>query len=185
MSLCHHPHWPHSAAKTMLQWHHNERDCVSNHQPHDCLPNHLFGHRSKKTSKLRVTGLCTGNSPETGYSPHKWPVTRKMFPFDDVIMDKLWRFVTVANIIHVHFNELLDIIPIISCFLLETNLQTRHLASRPDNGRPAWWRHQMETFSALLAFCAGNLPVTGESHHRGQWRGAFMYCLIYAQQTVE
>ena len=27
---------------------------------------------------------------------------------------------------------------------------------------PSWWRHQMETFSALLAFCAGNSPVTGE-----------------------
>ena len=26
----------------------------------------------------------------------------------------------------------------------------------------AWWRHQMETFSALLAICAGNPPVTGE-----------------------
>ena len=26
----------------------------------------------------------------------------------------------------------------------------------------AWWRHQMETFSALLAFCAGNSPVIGE-----------------------
>ena len=25
-----------------------------------------------------------------------------------------------------------------------------------------WWRHQMETFSALLAFCAGNSPVPGE-----------------------
>ena len=24
------------------------------------------------------------------------------------------------------------------------------------------WRHQMETFSALLALCAGNSPVTGE-----------------------
>ena len=30
--------------------------------------------------KLRVTGLCEGNSP------HKGPVTRKMFPLDDVIM---------------------------------------------------------------------------------------------------
>ena len=29
-------------------------------------------------------------------------------------------------------------------------------------GHPAWWRHQMETFSALLAICAGNSPVTGE-----------------------
>ena len=25
-----------------------------------------------------------------------------------------------------------------------------------------WWQHQMETFSALLALCAGNSPVTGE-----------------------
>ena len=38
----------------------------SNHQPHDCLVNRLFRHRSKKTSKLRVTGLCAGNSPVTG-----------------------------------------------------------------------------------------------------------------------
>ena len=26
----------------------------------------------------------------------------------------------------------------------------------------AWWRHQMETFSAFLAICAGNSPTTGE-----------------------
>ena len=29
-------------------------------------------------------------------------------------------------------------------------------------GSFSWWRHQMETFSALLAICAGNAPVTGE-----------------------
>ena len=28
--------------------------------------------------------------------------------------------------------------------------------------RQSWWRHQIETFSALLAICAGNSPVTGE-----------------------
>ena len=43
-----------------LQWHHNGRDSVSNHQPHDCLLNRLFRRTSKKTSKLRVTGLCAG-----------------------------------------------------------------------------------------------------------------------------
>ena len=42
--------------------------------------------RSKKTSELRVTGLCEWNYPVTGEFPHKGPVTRKMFPFDDVIM---------------------------------------------------------------------------------------------------
>ena len=69
-----------------LRWRHNERNGVSNHQPHDCLLNHLFRHRSKKTSKLRVTGLCVGNSPETGEFPSQRPVTLKMFPFDDVFM---------------------------------------------------------------------------------------------------
>ena len=52
-----------------LQWCHNERDSVSNHQPHDCLLNCLFGRRSKKTLKLRVTGLCVGNSSGTGEFP--------------------------------------------------------------------------------------------------------------------
>ena len=63
-----------------LQWRHNEHHGVSNHQPHGCLLNSLFRRRSKKTSKLRVSGLCEGNSP------HKGPLTRKMFPSDDVIM---------------------------------------------------------------------------------------------------
>ena len=52
-----------------LQWRHNEQDGVSTHQPHDCLLNCLFSRRSKKTSKLRVTGLCEGNSLVTGEFP--------------------------------------------------------------------------------------------------------------------
>ena len=48
-----------------LQWRHNEGDDVSNHQPQDYLLNRLFGCRSKKTSKLRVIGLCAGKSPGT------------------------------------------------------------------------------------------------------------------------
>ena len=43
-----------------------------------------------------------------------------------------------------------------------------------------WWRHQMETFSALLAICAGNSPVPVNSLHKGQWRGALMFSLISA-----
>ena len=55
---------------------------------YECLLNHLFRHRWKKSLKLCVTGFFEGNSS------HWWPVnsthtravTRKMFPFDDVIM---------------------------------------------------------------------------------------------------
>ena len=43
-----------------------------------------------KTPKLRVTGLCEGNSPVTGEFLAKRPVTRKMFPFDDAIMFRAW-----------------------------------------------------------------------------------------------
>ena len=49
-----------------LLWRHNGRDSVSNHQPHHYLINRLFKRRSKKASKLRVTGLCAGNSSVTG-----------------------------------------------------------------------------------------------------------------------
>ena len=36
-----------------------------------------------------------------------------------------------------------------------------------------WWRYQMETFSALLALCAGNSPVN--SPHKCQWCGSLMF----------
>ena len=52
----------HCLSKWSLQWRHN-------HQPYDWFPNRLFRHRSKKTSKLRVIGLCAGNAPVTGEFP--------------------------------------------------------------------------------------------------------------------
>ena len=69
-----------------LQWRHNGLDSVSNHQHHDCLLKRLSRRRSKKTSKLCVTGLCVGIRRRPVNSPHKGPVMRKMFPIDDVIM---------------------------------------------------------------------------------------------------
>ena len=75
-----------------LLWRHNGRDGVSNHQPHDCLLNRLFRRRSKKTSKLHVTGLCAGNPLGPVNSLHKRPVTRKMFPFDDAIIFTVSRY---------------------------------------------------------------------------------------------
>ena len=63
-----------------------------NHQPHDCLLNRLFRRRLKKTSKLRVTGLCAGNSPGTGEFPAQMASNAEnMFPFDDVFMLVIWK----------------------------------------------------------------------------------------------
>ena len=55
-----------------LQWSHNECDGVSNHCHLDCLLGRLFRRRSKKTSKLLVTGLCEGNALVTGGFPSLW-----------------------------------------------------------------------------------------------------------------
>ena len=71
----------------VLQWRQNGRDGVSNQQYHNCLLNRLFRRRSKNTWKLRVTGLLQGFHRWPVNSPHKGPVTRKMFPFDDVIRE--------------------------------------------------------------------------------------------------
>ena len=49
-----------------LHWRHNDHDGVSSHQPHGCLLNRLSRRRSKKTSKLRVTGLLCGEFTGTG-----------------------------------------------------------------------------------------------------------------------
>ena len=40
----------------------------------------------KKASKLRVTGLCEGNSQVTGDFPAQRASNSEMFPSDDVIM---------------------------------------------------------------------------------------------------
>ena len=69
-------------------------------------------------------------------SPHKWPVTRKMFPFDDVIMSSPHGDNTLSH----------DISPL-----------TLTSVIMPDAKVNPWWRHQMEAFPALL-----ESPVTGE-----------------------
>ena len=47
-----------------------------------------------------------------------------------------------------------------------------------------WWRHQMEAFYAQLTLCAGNSPVPVNSPHKGQWRGALIFSLIWIKRWV-
>ena len=44
------------------------------------------GRDQKKISKLRVTGLCVGNSPMTGQFSAQRASNAEKFPFDHVIM---------------------------------------------------------------------------------------------------
>ena len=63
-----------------LHWRHNGFYGISNHQPHHYLLKLLFRRRSKKTSKLLVTGLCVGNSPVTGEFPAQMASNMEIFP---------------------------------------------------------------------------------------------------------
>ena len=56
-------HW---TSHTIVFRHYNERESVSNHHPRHCFLKRLIRRTSKKILKLRVTGLCAGNSPATG-----------------------------------------------------------------------------------------------------------------------
>ena len=69
-----------------LRWRHNERDGVSNHQPHDCLPIVYSGADQNKHQSFASLAFVRGIHRWPVNSPHKWPVTREMFLFDDVIM---------------------------------------------------------------------------------------------------
>ena len=75
-----------------LRWRHNGRDSVSNHQPHDCLLNRLFSADQRKHQSSASLAFVRGIHRGPVNSPHKWPVTRKMFPFDNAIMihDCVW-----------------------------------------------------------------------------------------------
>ena len=57
------------ASLITLQWRYTDRDRVSNHQPHVCLLNRLFRKYQSSASRWPAN------------SPHKGPVTRKMFEF--------------------------------------------------------------------------------------------------------
>ena len=72
-----------------LQWSHIGRDGTSNHQPHNCLLKRLFRRRYIKHQNSASLAFVRGIHRWPVNSPHKWPVTRKMFPIDDVIMT--WR----------------------------------------------------------------------------------------------
>ena len=72
-----------------LQWRHNERDSVSNHRRLDCLLNRLFMPDQRKHQSSASLAFMRGIHRWAANSPHKRPVTRKMLPFDDVIMAQI------------------------------------------------------------------------------------------------
>ena len=84
-----------------LQWHHNGRDGISNHQLHDCLLNRLFnqGVDQRKLQSSTSLAFMRGIHRWPVNSMHKGPVTRKMCPFDDIIMSVIvaWHPISIRS----------------------------------------------------------------------------------------
>ena len=79
-----------------LHWRHNERNGVLNHQPHVFFA----AADQRKHQSSSPLPFVRGIHRWPLNSPHKWPVTRKMFPFDDVIIYVVVNFL-IAWKIHV------------------------------------------------------------------------------------
>ena len=127
-------------------------------------------------------------------SPHKGPATRKMFPFDDLIVNTSFPKYHTRSTYEEHFLRDIDYDDTNDhhkvTFLWRTpRWHHNHKWQQHAWWQPlvqnmltivTWWRHRMKTFSALLVLSAGNSPVTMNSPHKGQWRGALMFSFISA-----
>ena len=67
-------------------WRHNGLDGVSNHQPNHCLLSRYSSADQRKHKSSASLAFMRGIHRRPVNSPHKWPVTRKRFPFNDVFM---------------------------------------------------------------------------------------------------
>ena len=124
-----------------LHWRHNDRDGVSSHQPHGCLLNHLFRRRSKKTSKLHVTGLCVWGIHRDRWIPRtKGQLRGKCFH----LMTSSWVVWYVRYHLYIkqaRLNTTVRLADVVVTFTVYTH-QANVMEHQP------WWRHDMETLSA-------------------------------------
>ena len=86
LATCHSWYRPWQPTVCTLQWRHNERDGVSNHRRQECVLNHLFRAYQRKHQSSASLVFVRGIHCWLVNSPYKGPVTRKMLPFDYVIM---------------------------------------------------------------------------------------------------
>ena len=69
------------------------------------------------------------------------------------------------------------------CSDLLKNLSIYDTEIEPYLPPSSWWRHRMETFSALLAICAGNSPVPGEFPHT-KASDAELWCFLCSLNCI-
>ena len=116
------------------------------------------------------------NSPQRGW------VTRKMLPFDDVIMDSAHsRKITMTKLRSDCTHERHPIPctygQAMGCLSFYEVIRRKMTRIYP------WWRHQWKHFPRYWPFVGGIHRSPGNSPHKGQWRGALMFSLICARMN--
>ena len=160
----------HTSLACTLLWRHNGHDGVSNHQPHGCLLSRLFRRRSKKTSKLRVIGLCAGNTPGTGEFPPQMASNAENVPI-------WWRHHVVnrnkCTICDIHgegmfANTYIDIVQYNNLLMMTTNAQSLRLHTHFSVEACLFLRIIMPVSWLLISMITDDrwIPRTN-----GQWRG--------------
>ena len=135
-----------------LQWCHNEHHGVSNHRRLDCLLNHLLRRTSIKKHQSSASLACLmGVHRSPVDSPHK---RGKCF--------HLVKSTCYCGYVPVDFVYIIQVCWFQWYWGSPTLPQVNHCMWSNSRKMHPWWRHQMKTFSALLALCAGNSMVTGE-----------------------
>ena len=140
-----------------LQWRLNERDCASNNCHLDCLLNCLFRRRSIHQSPATLA-FVSGIHRWEENSPPKGPVTRKMFPFDDVTMvsfgnprgmQNLWKLVVFITS-NFRKSLFLSIMPSICSFgfirALKRKLESMKSSQPRKDGISEFWIEPIHVF---------------------------------------
>ena len=169
--------WYHSISNESA--YHKNIDETSKSQRH-------FMKRHQMEASSALLALSAGNAPVTGEFPSLMPVTLSFDVFFDLRLNKPlskqswgWWFETPSCSLWRHCN----VIPQLDGCDVACLLLVSYTAIYVSHQRKAicflwirtcfpftpccmpvhtWWRHQMETFSALLAICAGNSSVPGD-----------------------
>ena len=170
------------------QWRHNERDDVSNHRHLHCLLNCWSKRRCKIYQSSASLVFVRGIHRWPLNSPRKRPVTRKMFPFVDVIMGngdfRKGPFLSCYEFWHASRYWILVTSDPDSARWRHIDrgaggVNDRRVIPISDSFQP-WWRHQMETFSALLAIKAPrHWPLCGE-FTRTKASDAELWCFLWS-----
>ena len=129
-------------------------------------------------------------------SPHKWPIMWKMFPFDDVIMNRIIVGILINPVgrclltnyhqkqstraMEIHRYSLIKSVYFLH-FSFSRAALGKHWKIVPGCDELSWWRHQMENFQRYWPFVRGIHRYPVNSPHKGQWRRALMFSLICAR----